>query len=1072
MNLFFNLILRLRNTSSFLLGMLLLLSGCTHKTRLLSHIKRGDDYFSAQQYNKAKIEYLNAFRLNPSDPHVLNRLSETLLHEGEAGVASQLLTKLCQLQPTNHTAAVTLGSIYFLAGETPKAAEWAEAALKISPSNTDALILIANCANSAAEISAAKKRIESQQLGSSTNAPLFFALGLLAQKSQDPSQAETLFQKAVTLDSSQSKYHLALANISWIQAKTNNADAEFKAALQLAPAGSIERLRYADFLLKTRRAGDAKAVLNEALNSSPNFLAGLNLLSEIALSETEFDTALSFNSKVLSQDAKNRDALLNRARIKLAKRDSDSALAELQELGQKYTRDPGVQFYLAVAQLAKNDSAKALLSLDRAISLSTNFVDAIILRSEIQISNADFGAAIPELNRLIRVFPDLVRAHYLLASAYRLRGTPDDALAVYSNLAKANPSDPQPVHSMAVVFRQQNKISQAREAYERALKINPDFLASIDALVELDLLDKKPDAAFSRVQLYVDKYPDKPLPYLLQAKIFASQSKHDEAISRLEKAISLDPEFYLGHRLLAQLYTTTGKRDQAITKLRNLIAKDQKDVGAMLQLAMLLESGGDYTEARKNYESLLKASPGSVVALNNLAYLLSERLGQGEQALTYAQRARDLAPYDPFSADTFGWITLKKGDYSHALSVLQQAAERLPDEPEVLFHVGMAYYFNGTETQARNNLEAAIRSKKEFSGKDQASKALAVLDQPVTTTDPSSIQFLEKSISQNSNDLFAWIRLGQIYENQRNFDKARESYNAALKINRRSAALLTRVAQLHAFSLQDPQAGLDFAKEAWSLSQNPAIAAILGRIGYEAGDYSWAYALLLEAKRLQPENANNSYYLGFCSYALARPSEAQKYLQESLQLKFNSPEAEKARACLDVISLEVHPGTQKTVSSALQKIPDFTLTSIASGLIAEAKSDFATAKQSYEAVLKRFPRHLAAQKRLALLLTDKFPDDARADQMLKSLRTELPRDPQLTKAMGKLAYRRGDNKEVVRLLKDQSLSPDDSEVLYYLGMAQYHLKDKQARESLKRALALDSSSQFSAEAKRAVAELN
>jgi len=39
-------------------------------------------------------------------------------------------------------------------------------------------------------------------------------------------------------------------------------------------------------------------------------------------------------------------------------------------------------------------------------------------------------------------------------------------------------------------------------------------------------------------------------------------------------------------------------------------------------------------------------------------------------------------------------------------------------------------------------------------------------------------------------------------------------------------------------------------------------------------------------------------------------------------------------------------------------------------------------------------------------------------------------------------------------------------------MAQYHLKDRQARESLKHALALDSSSKFSAEAKRIVAEIN
>src|SRR5437763_1792540 len=133
--------LKLRDLAQLLVLLLLVGAGCSTKSKLHRYVTRGDQYFSAKQYNKAKIEYLNAFRLNQNNPHVLNRLGESFLHEGDAVAAAQLLVRVCQLQPTNYTAAVTLGSLYFLASEYSKAREYAETALKTDPSNSAALIL-------------------------------------------------------------------------------------------------------------------------------------------------------------------------------------------------------------------------------------------------------------------------------------------------------------------------------------------------------------------------------------------------------------------------------------------------------------------------------------------------------------------------------------------------------------------------------------------------------------------------------------------------------------------------------------------------------------------------------------------------------------------------------------------------------------------------------------------------------------------------------------------------------------------------------------------------------------------
>ena len=49
---------------------------------------------------------------------------------------------------------------------------------------------------------------------------------------------------------------------------------------------------------------------------------------------------------------------------------------------------------------------------------------------------------------------------------------------------------------------------------------------------------------------------------------------------------------------------------------------------------------------------------------------------------------------------------------------------------------------------------------------------------------------------------------------------------------------------------------------------------------------------------------------------------------------------------------------------------------------------------------------------------------------------------------------------------------NDAELMYYLGMAQYQIKDNECKKSLERALALNVEPRLADQAKRAIAEMN
>ena len=82
---------------------------------------------------------------------------------------------------------------------------------------------------------------------------------------------------------------------------------------------------------------------------------------------------------------------------------------------------------------------------------------------------------------------------------------------------------------------------------------------------------------------------------------------------------------------------------------------------------------------------------------------------------------------DPRVSDTLGWILYKRGVYQRALSLLKESASKLPDQPVIQHHLGMASLKAGDKEGARVALTAAVNSPTSFPGKDEARKALSDL---------------------------------------------------------------------------------------------------------------------------------------------------------------------------------------------------------------------------------------------------------------------------------------------------------------------------------------------------------
>jgi Tfp pilus assembly protein PilF len=144
-------------------------------------------------------------------------------------------------------------------------------------------------------------------------------------------------------------------------------------------------------------------------------------------------------------------------------------------------------------------------------------------------------------------------------------------------------------------------------------------------------------------------------------------------------------------------------------------------------IALTFEADNRKDEAERRYQQILEMHPTAVVAANNLAWIFAERGEQLDRALQLALTAKQQLPSHPSVSDTLGWVYYKKNIPQQAVALLEDSVKQDSGNPSYHYHLGMAYLQSGDQPKARQSLQQALRLKSDFSGADEARRALATL---------------------------------------------------------------------------------------------------------------------------------------------------------------------------------------------------------------------------------------------------------------------------------------------------------------------------------------------------------
>jgi tetratricopeptide (TPR) repeat protein len=465
------------------------------------------------------------------------------------------------------------------------------------------------------------------------------------------------------------------------------------------------RMGDGDSAVREYREGIAKDVKRKATYEKR--------IIEVLMRQGKRTEAADLNSQILKDDPDDNDARGLAATFMLDKGDVAKALTELQVVVTHSPDNPVAQYNLGRAHAARGEWEQARQRFQKAIDLRPDYVLARLALAQLQVTRGDFDAALKSAQQVLSIDRNNNSARLIESAALMGQKKFLDSRQLLDSMLKANPSSPDVLFQLGVVNLAENKYKEAEDAFRRSYELNPANSRGLMGMVETQMAQNHPDQAMQLLQAEAAKVPNRMDFLLALGNTAVRAGRFDEAISYFEKVAAAMQK---GSKSQGDIYLRIGETYRRKGDLTNSIIALQKarailpENGVVLStLGLVLDAAGRWSEARQVYEVVIKMDPTNGVALNNLAFLLSEHGGDLDDALTKAQRAKQLLPDLNEVSDTLGWIYLKKNLTDNAIDIFKDLVNRVPAQAVFRYHLGMAYSQKGDKTRALKELQDALK---------------------------------------------------------------------------------------------------------------------------------------------------------------------------------------------------------------------------------------------------------------------------------------------------------------------------------------------------------------------------
>lgn len=789
-----------------------------------------------------------------------------------------------------------VGEAYLALGKPAEAAAAFSAALQAVPGFAPARLGAARLAFGEGRLDEALKLAEGVIAAAPREAEAYLLKADVQLAQGDHAAAKNTLAAALQADAASLPAHLALVSLALDEGALETAAAQLDAARKVA-RGDL-RIAYFDGLIAFRRGELARAREHalQVLKHVPEHVPSLVLAGAVELQAGQGSVAEDYLRRALTRAPSHAGARRLLVAALLRNGQPARALEALQPL-LTGVAEPAPPLLLLAGEtyLANGDLKRAAEYFERAAKVDGQVVAARTRLAQIALARGDAEFGLRELEAAASIDPNQNQADIALVFSHLRRGDGGKALAAARALTEKQPKNPVSFQLLGGVQLTQKDRAGARASFERALALAPGYLPAAASLAEMDLADKKPDAARGRFAAMLAKDPKNEQILLAQAAFEArAGGPAKDVTALLHKAVALNPQSANVRLALINYHLRAKDPRAALTAAQEAAAALPNDARVIEALAMAQEAAGETNQALESLNRLIALRPGTADPLLKLA-ALHARSGAYERAIDALRRAQKLAPEDrQIDRDLVG-LLLQQRKPEDALRHVRDLQARAPKYAGGFVLEGDVFVTQKKFAEAERAYRAAL--KLEPTGA-VAAKLIAVLGESGKSKEAES--FTARWLAEQPRDVAVRLFLADRALRQRELKTAATHYAAVIGVEPNNVVALNNLAWIGG-ETGDPKA-LAYAERAAKLAPNSAsVLDTLGMLLVKRGETERGLQYLDQARKLAPARFDLRLNHARALAAAGRKEDARKELQAIVEAKEDVAEKRAAAELLKTL---------------------------------------------------------------------------------------------------------------------------------------------------------------------------
>jgi len=326
--------------------------------------------------------------------------------------------------------------------------------------------------------------------------------------------------------------------------------------------------------------------------------------------------------------------------------------------------------------------------------------------------------------------------------------------------------------------------------------------------------------------------------------------------------------------------------EAAAQVLNRFLATHPDDADALTLLAQTRLDEGDSSAAEELLTKALASSPNSPPANLTLGEVLlkehhdPEAMDRFETVLAIDLRSVE-ARRGELAAVTELAVSMRRENHQQAaLAALEHARTKLPDDPKLLFELGVQEDELGRLSEADEVLSAARKLKPEDLNILYALARVETAEQHMPVAEADFRAYLAK----RPEDASAHFGLGRVLAAEQRSEAAHMEFERSVQLQPVQTESYYELGQLELEAQHDAQAAPLFRKV---LERDPTHGGALtgmGILAFRRKDYAQAEQYLAKAEKSAPEYQPAHYYRGLALTRLGQKQEADRELHLATQL--------------------------------------------------------------------------------------------------------------------------------------------------------------------------------------------